>query len=129
MTVESLKALAASGEFDAVKTPSIQKAIDDATATIETTSWCAENLDAATENLAGHLLALRVRGGQGVSGAVTSAKADGISVNYASGAASKNPADGYYESTIYGQEYLRLRRLQPLSPIAGNTQFGHLYNS
>ena len=120
VTVESVKALAASGEFDSVKDAAIEKAIADASATIESTSWCAEHVDAATENLAAHLLALRVRGSSGPGGPVASASADGLSVSYAV-PPPRNAADGYYMKTTYGEEYLRLRRLQPLSPLAGCT--------
>lgn len=126
VTIESIKLLAISGEFDAVKDEAITKAIVDAEATIESSSWCPEHVCAATENLAAHLLSVRLRGGQGVSGPITSASADGLSVSYG-GATSTTTQGSYYQSTIYGQEYLRLFALQPLTPIAGCTAGAILY--
>jgi hypothetical protein len=63
--------------------------------------------------LAAHLLALSEAAdvdSSSVSGVVTSEKAGEVQVSYASAPISSLD-DAYYSSTVYGQEYMRLRSL------------------
>lgn len=125
VTVDDIRALSPIGEFDGVKDPAIQSAIDQASLTIEPTSWCEEFVDPATANLAAHILALRLGGSNGVAGPVTSESAGGISRSF--GFAGSTSGSSYYQKTIWGQEYERLLRMQPMTPIVGCSQGKSLY--
>lgn len=127
VTPQDIRDLNVSGGFDTLTDAQIQKAIDDALASLEETSWCAANFDPATENLAAHLLALRLGGSNGVAGPVTSQSADGISQSFGAAASSTSTSAAYYQLTVWGQEYWRLLRLQPTTPLVGCSIGASLY--
>lgn len=72
----------------------------------------AVGLDSA-HNLSLALLASQGIGGglQGVSGPTSSVSAAGVSISFESlkGVNDKNPSEGWYAKTVYGQQFLRLR--------------------
>lgn len=125
VTPQDVRDLSLTCEFDSLSDTQIQAAIDDASATIEDTSWCSEHIDPATKNLAAHLLALRMGGSTGVAGPVTSESAGGISRSF--GTAGSTRGSSYYQMTIWGQEYARLLSLQLFTPLVGCSRGASLY--
>lgn len=126
VTVSDVKLCSLTGEFDLLTVEQIQSAIDDAIATLNEDAWCGR-ADQAAKNLAAHLLTLRKRGSTGMVGPLTGESADGVSRSFGA-SATGNKNDAYLNQTIFGQEYLRLLRMCPLSPLAASTKFGNLYN-
>lgn len=127
VTVANVRALAPGGDFDDVGDCVIQDVLDDVQLTIEDTSWCEGHADLATKNLAAHVLSLRLGGAQGVAGPVTAEAAGDISRSFGGGYTATNSTDGYYQQTVWGQEYLRLLRIQPSTPLAACSKGAVLY--
>ncbi len=117
------------GEFECLSNPQIQAVLDDVALQV--------NLDVCTDlgplickNLTAHILVMRMRSGTVAAGPVASESADGISRSYStSGIINKSEAHAYFSQTSYGQEYLRLLRILPATPLALNTRFGFLYDT
>lgn len=119
VTIADVRACSPLGEFNAVADAFIQAAIDDAYSTHEETSWFVNHWDLAIKNFAAHTLALRLGGTNSVAGPVTAQSADGISQSFGAAASSVSTGIAWYQKTVWGQEYLRLLRIQANTPFAG----------
>lgn len=119
VTIADVRACSPLGEFDAVADSFIQAAIDDAYSTHEETSWVAAHWDLAIKNFAAHTLALRLGGTNSVAGPVTSKKIADISQSFGASASSASVSAGWYQKTVWGQEYWRLLIIQANTPFAG----------
>ena len=98
---------------DAVYTdPFVQIFIDDALADVSQTKFKEAIADRITAYLAAHYLTIAVasqNGNTGSTAPIASQSVGEISVSYAVNSAEKG-SDAYFNSTIYGQQYLSLLR-------------------
>ena len=129
ITPDDVKALSHTNEFGCLSDAQIQGVINDVALQV--------NLDVCTaleplvcKNLAAHMLVMRQRRGTAAAGPVAAEAAGGISRSYrTSGLIDRQAWAAYFMQTPYGQEYMRLIRLLPASPLALNTRFGFLYDT
>lgn len=122
-----VQAMSLSGEFDKLSDTQIQSVIDDVALQVNV-DVCGDLAELVCKNLAAHMLSMRKRKGGGPAGPVTAQAAGGISRSYAV-PSNLNERRAYFSQTSYGQEYMRLIRIIPASPLATNTRFGFLYNT
>jgi len=111
-------------EFDSKGDPWIQVRLDDATSDINLNVFPDHIQDRVVYALAAHYMALKIKqtNGQGNAGAslpVASKSVDKVSVGYAQ-SASTNATDDGYNSTIYGQEFMRLVRTYSIKAVSIN---------
>lgn len=124
-----VRGLSLSGEFDGFDDAQIQGVIDDILLMVNA-SVCADLGPMIAKNLAAHLVLMRARKGHGPAGPVTAQAAGKLSRSYGmSGKANDSSSYAYFAQTAYGQEYWRLTLLLPSTPMATNTDYGHLYRS
>ena len=124
-----VQAMSLKGEFDDLSDPQIQAVIDDVALQVNL-DVCKELAPLVCKNLAAHILVMRRRTGSGAAGPVAAQAAGGVSRSYrTSGLIDKQAWYAYFSQTPYGQEYMRLIRIIPASPLATNTRFGFLYDT
>jgi hypothetical protein len=100
-------------EFAGKSDAYIQIYIDQAVLSVNAAIWTGKT-EVGIAYLTGHLMALMIPGSTGPSGPVTSEKVGDLSRNYASVTIANS---NEYHQTIYGTEFLRLRRSLPISPM------------
>ncbi len=124
-----VQAMSLTGEFNDLSDPQIQAVIDDVALQVNV-DVCPDLGPLVCKNLAAHMLVMRSRTGSGAAGPVASQSAGGVSRAYrTSGLIDRQAQYAYFSQTPYGQEYMRLIRIIPASPLALNTRFGFLYNT
>ena len=118
-TVATLKARCA--EFTGTATATIDLAIADALAQLNTDAWSDAQSDLAHIYLSAHILKLWATWattGQAPPGAVQSVKDGDLAKTYALGATTD---DASLASTAYGREFLRIRSMGFASRVMGST--------
>ncbi len=129
ITAKDVRTLSISGEFDALTDEVIDAVIADVDLQVNL-SICKDLGPLLCKNLAAHMIVMRSRTGLVSAGPVASEAAGGVSRAYrTSGTIDKSEGNAYFMQTTYGQEFMRLSRLIPASPLAVNTRFGFLYDT
>ncbi len=124
-----VQAMSLEDEFGELSDLQIQSVIDDVALQVNV-DICGDLAELVCKNLAAHMLVMRSRTGSGAAGPVSSQGAGGLSRAYrTSGIIDKQAWYAYFAQTPYGQEYMRLIRIIPASPLTLNTRFGFLYNT
>ena len=112
-------------EFAGTADATIELALADALAQLNTDAWSSDQADLAQLYLAAHILKTWTLWATDASavpaGPVTSVKAGDLSKNYAAGGGSLSPEDAALASTAYGREFLRIREMGFASRIMGST--------
>lgn len=119
VVAQDVRDLSLIGEFDSLTDSEINRTITRAASTVEDTQW-NDLRDQGVTALTAHLLAIGLRSSSHPRGSVSSESAGGIARSF--GASPSLASDGDYGSTTFGVEYLRLRRLLPLTPLTMNTR-------
>ena len=129
ITAKDVRLLSISGEFDALTDEVIDAVIADVNLQVNL-SVCADLGPLLCKNLAAHMIVMRSRTGLVSAGPVAGESAGGVSRSYrTSGTIDKSEGNAYFMQTSYGQEFLRLSRIIPGTPLALNTRFGFIYDS
>jgi len=122
-----VKALSLANEFKDLTDAQIQPVIDDACLQINA-ALCEDLGPLIAKNLTAHMLVMRRRGGDGPAGPVASQTAGKLSRAYrTSGTIDRSASAAYFMQTSYGQEYSRLIRLLPATPLATDTSGAIFY--
>lgn len=119
VTIEDVRALSPQGEFDSVPDCFIEDAIEDAEASHDVDSCLGDLRDMALKNFAAHTLAMRLGGTNSVAGPVTSQSAGGIAQSFGAATSSVSTGAGYFQKTVWGQEYWRILQNQTCTPLVG----------
>lgn len=123
-----VRALSLSNEFKDLSDAQIQPVIDDACLQVNA-ALCPDLGPLIAKNLTAHMLVMRKRKGSGPAGPVSSQSAGKIARAYrTSGVIDKSASAAYFMQSFYGQEYMRLIRLLPATPMATDTSGAILHH-